>query len=57
MARRCSRMLPLGTPALRFALRDTVTARTVALEDLVSSPALLIAFICNHYLFVKHILE
>jgi hypothetical protein len=50
-------MLPLGTPALRFALRDTVTARTVALEDLVSSPALLIAFICNHYLFVKHILE
>ena len=57
MARRCSRMLPLGTPAPRFALRDTVTGRTVALEDFVSSPALLIAFICNHCPFVKHILD
>lgn len=57
MARRYSRMLPLGTPAPRFALSDTVTGRTVALEDLASSPALLIAFICNHCPFVKHILE
>ena len=57
MARRYSRMLPLGTPAPRFALPDTVTGRTVALEDLASSPALLIAFMCNHCPFVKHILE
>lgn len=57
MARRYSRMLPLGTPAPRFALPDTVTGRTVALEDLASSPVLLIAFICNHCPFVKHILE
>jgi peroxiredoxin len=57
VARRSSRMLPLGTPAPRFALRDTVTARTVALEDFVFSPALLIAFICNHCPFVKHILD
>jgi peroxiredoxin len=50
-------MLPLGTPAPRFALPDTVTGRTVALEDFASSPALLIAFICNHCPFVKHILD
>jgi len=50
-------MRPLGTPAPRFALRDTVSGRTVAFEDFADSPALLIAFICNHCPFVKHILE
>jgi peroxiredoxin len=38
-------------------LRDTVSGRTFALEDFASSPALLIAFICNHCPFVKHILD
>jgi peroxiredoxin len=57
MARRQSRMLPLGTTAPLFALRDTVSGRTVALEDAASSPALLIAFICNHCPFVRHILD
>src|SRR6516225_12179635 len=46
MARRTSRMLPLGTPAPPFALRDTVTDRTISLESFASSPALLVAFIC-----------
>src|SRR5882762_5507591 len=50
-------MLPLGTPAPRFALSDTVSGRRVALEDFASSPALLIAFVCNHCPFVKHILD
>jgi peroxiredoxin len=50
-------MLPLGTTAPLFALRDTVSGRTVALEDFASSAALLIAFICNHCPFVKHILD
>jgi peroxiredoxin len=50
-------MLALGTPAPPFALRDTVTDRTVALESFASSPALLVAFICNHCPFVKHILD
>ena len=57
MARRTSRMLALGTAAPRFALRDTVTGRTVAIEDFAASPALLIAFLCNHCPFVKHILD
>jgi peroxiredoxin len=50
-------MLALGTPAPRFALRDTVTGKTVALEDFAASPALLVAFLCNHCPFVKHILD
>src|SRR5258708_2042463 len=57
VARRDSRMLPLGTPAPRFALSDTVSGRAVALEDLATSAALLIAFLCNHCPFVKHILD
>jgi peroxiredoxin len=57
MAPRHSVMLPLGTPAPPFALLDTVSGRTVALGDFASSPALLIAFICNHCPFVKHVLD
>jgi peroxiredoxin len=50
-------MLPLGTTAPRFALPDTVTGKTVAIGDFSSSPALLVAFICNHCPFVKHMLD
>jgi peroxiredoxin len=50
-------MLPLATRAPAFALRDTVTGRTVALEDFATSPVLLVAFVCNHCPFVKHILS
>ena len=57
MARTTSRMLPLGTRAPPFALRDTATGHTVALGDFASSPVLLVAFICNHCPFVKHILQ
>ena len=55
--RRNSRRLPLGAPALRFRLLNTASGRTVALEDFASSPALLVAFLCNHCPFVKHILD
>ena len=57
MARKTSRMLALGTPAPRFALPDTVTGKTVSIEDYAASPALLVAFICNHCPFVKHMLD
>jgi peroxiredoxin len=50
-------MLPLGTPAPSFALRDTVTGRTVAIGDFATSPLFLVVFICNHCPFVKHILD
>ena len=55
MARQTSKMLPLGTPAPPFALPDTVTGKTVAIGEFASSPALLVAFICNHCPFVRHI--
>ncbi len=57
MARRTSRMLPLGTPAPSFELRDAVTGRMTSLGSFSSAPALVVAFICNHCPFVKHILD
>ena len=48
-------MLPLGTAAPDFALPDVVTAKTVSLADFKNSPALLMAFLCNHCPYVKHI--
>ena len=55
MARRQSRMLELGTQAPPFALPDPA-GRVYSLEDFADSPALLVAFICNHCPYVKHIL-
>jgi peroxiredoxin len=49
-----STMLALGTPAPDFRLPDPKGA-IVALEDFRNSPALLVAFICNHCPYVKHI--
>jgi peroxiredoxin len=49
-----STMLPIGTSAPDFQLPDT-TGRIVARNDFKSSPALLVAFICNHCPYVKHI--
>ena len=48
-------MLPLGTIAPDFRLQDTVSGKPVALADFADAPALLVAFICNHCPFVKHI--
>src|SRR6516162_1106664 len=50
-------MLPLGTPAPSFSLPDTASGRMVSLESCASAPALVVAFICNHCPFVKHILD
>ena len=47
-------MLPLGTVAPAFQLPDT-DGTTVSLGDLKASPALLVAFICNHCPYVKHV--
>jgi peroxiredoxin len=48
-----SLMVPLGTPAPGFALAD-VTGRTVRLDDVADAPALLVAFLCNHCPYVRH---
>jgi peroxiredoxin len=52
-----SRMLALGTKAPEFRLPDAKTGKTVALEDFAAAPALLVAFLCNHCPYVKHVLD
>jgi peroxiredoxin len=54
MALTPSNMLPLGTLAPDFRLPDT-TGKLVSLSDFNSAPALVVAFICNHCPYVKHI--
>ena len=49
-----SNMLPLGTPLPRFSLTDTVSGRLVASDELRGRPSV-VAFICNHCPYVKHI--
>jgi peroxiredoxin len=53
MARTSSTMLELGTPAPGFELPD-FDGRYHRLDDYAQSPALLVAFICNHCPFVRH---
>jgi peroxiredoxin len=49
-----SSMVDLGTPAPDFALPD-LAGTTVHLDDLRDSPALLVAFLCNHCPYVRHV--
>lgn len=56
MALTPSTMLPLGTVAPDFSLNDT-DGKRVSLSDFAGSPALVVAYICNHCPFVKHIRE
>jgi peroxiredoxin len=54
MAETPSTMVSLGTKAPEFRLPDP-TGKQHSLDDFKSAPALLVAFICNHCPFVKHI--
>ena len=54
MALTPSNMLPLGTAAPAFSLPST-EGEVVSLSDFDGSSLLLVAFICNHCPFVKHI--
>lgn len=55
MALKESNMLELGTIAPNFHLRDTVSNNYYSLDDLKSSRATVIMFICNHCPFVIHV--
>jgi len=50
-----STMLPLGTPAPSFELKDTVSGELKSLTQLKSAVATVIMFICNHCPYVKHV--
>jgi len=55
MALTPSTMLPLGTAAPDFALRDVTTGKTMKLADFSQKKALVVMFICNHCPYVKHV--
>jgi peroxiredoxin len=54
MALTPSTMLELGTPLPEFRLPDP-QGKMVASSDFEGAPALLVAFICNHCPYVKHL--
>lgn len=49
-----STMMPLGTKAPSFSLKDT-GGRPVSLDDFKEAKALLVIFMCNHCPYVKHV--
>ncbi|OUR91952.1 thioredoxin family protein [Flavobacteriales bacterium 34_180_T64] len=50
-----SKMIALGSKAPDFALKDTVSGKTLILSELKSNVGTVIVFICNHCPFVHHI--
>ena len=54
MVRTESTMLALGTRAPDFKLPDP-SGKVFARDDFAKAPALLVAFICNHCPYVKHV--
>ncbi len=49
-----SLMVPIGMPAPDFALPD-LAGMTHRRDDFATAPALLVAFVCNHCPYVKHV--
>ncbi len=47
-------MVPIGTPAPDFVLPD-VAGAVHRRDDFTAAPALLVAFLCNHCPYVKHV--
>jgi peroxiredoxin len=50
-----SAMLPLGTPAPPFSLRDVVSSQLYSLDSFAGKTALLVMFICRHCPYVEHV--
>lgn len=57
MADTPSNMLPLGTKAPDFYLKDTNSNYFYSYDDLKGSKGTLIIFMCNHCPFVLHVLD
>lgn len=47
-------MLPLGTKAIDFNLKDVVLSNQISLKNFEDKKALLIIFICKHCPYVRH---
>lgn len=50
-------MLPLGTAAPDFSLPDTVSGKTISLNDVATENGTVVMFICNHCPYVIHVNE
>ena len=50
-----SMMLPLGTPAPPFALRDVLSGQVYSLDSCTGKAALLVMFLCRHCPYVEHV--
>ncbi len=48
-------MLPLGTKAPHFSLRDVVSGQVYSLDSFAGKDALLVMFICRHCPYVVHV--
>ncbi|WP_298516096.1 thioredoxin family protein [uncultured Kordia sp.] len=57
MALTPSNMLSLGTKAPDFSLIDTISDKTISLNEAKGTHGTVIMFICNHCPFVKHVNE
>ncbi len=57
MARTPTNIIPLGFTAPGFTLPDIISGQALTLDDVKSSKATVIAFICKHCPFVKHIIK
>lgn len=57
MVKTPSTMLPLGTELPPFELPEPAEGRVVSSGDLDTDRGLLVAFLCNHCPFVKHIAD
>lgn len=57
MARTPSNMIPLGTIAPNFYLKDTNSNNEYSFEDLKGSKGTLVIFMCNHCPFVLHVIK
>lgn len=57
MARTPSNMLPLGTIAPEFHLKDTNSNYSYSFADRKGSKGTLVMFICNHCPFVHHVID
>jgi peroxiredoxin len=57
MVQTASTMLPIGTKAPDFRLRDVVSGRFFTLDSWKEKKALLVMFICRHCPYVQHVKE
>lgn len=57
MARTASNMLPLGTIAPNFKLKDTNSNDICSFEDIKGSKGTLVIFMCNHCPYVLHVIR